>query len=226
MEKSIVIHTKEKEIFEEADIIEISESEVLAINWDRSFISLKRTFDIVFSLFLIVVTSPIVLLSLLVVFFQDFKSPIFKQKRVGIYNKEFTLYKIRSMVKNAEKNGAKWADKNDCRVTHFGKLIRKTRIDELPQLFNVLKGDMSLIGPRPELEFFYKSFEKKIPNFRDRLLVKPGITGWAQINGGYDVTPREKLNLDLYYIENVNLLMEVKIFFITIKTVICGNGAR
>lgn len=186
----------------------------------------KRGFDIVFSLVLLVVSSPIILLSLLIVFLQDFKSPLFSQERVGIGNKEYKMYKVRSMVHNAERNGAQWAKENDSRVTAFGRFIRKTRIDELPQLWNVLRGEMSLIGPRPEREVFYQEFEKTIPNFRDRLLVKPGLGGWAQVNGGYNITPKEKLELDLYYIENLGFRIEVEIFFKTIKVVLTGDGAR
>lgn len=186
----------------------------------------KRVFDIVFSIILLLLTSPIILISMGIVFLQDFKNPIFSQYRVGLNNEEFKLYKIRSMIINAEKNGYKWAATNDCRVTAFGRFIRKTRVDELPQLINVLKGEMSLIGPRPELEFFYRKFEKEIPEFRARLLVKPGLTGWAQVNGGYDLSPREKLELDLYYIDNFGALIEWKIFVKTIKTILTGNGAR
>lgn len=186
----------------------------------------KRIFDIAFSLLLLIVSSPILVLSLLIVFLQDFKNPLFCQERVGVGNKEYKMYKVRSMVHNAEKNGAQWAKANDCRVTPFGKFIRKTRIDELPQLWNVLKGEMSLIGPRPEREVFYKEFEKTIPNFRDRLQVKPGLAGWAQVNGGYDITPKEKLDLDLYYIQNLGFKIERDIFLKTIKVVITGDGAR
>lgn len=186
----------------------------------------KRGIDILFSLLLLIATSPILIISLIIVFLQDFKNPLFSQKRVGIGNEEFIIYKVRSMVYDAEKNGAKWAEKNDMRVTSFGKFIRKTRIDELPQLWNVIKGEMSLIGPRPELEIFYKEFEKTIPNFRDRLQVKPGLGGLAQVNGGYDVTPKEKLEYDLEYIENLSFKLDIKIFFETIKVVITGDGAR
>lgn len=186
----------------------------------------KRCFDVVFSLILLVSSSPVLLVSLIIVFLQDFKNPLFSQERVGVGNKEYKMYKIRSMVHNAEKHGAQWAKENDSRVTAFGRFIRKTRIDELPQLWNVLKGEMSLIGPRPEREVFYKEFEKTIPNFRDRLQVKPGLGGWAQINGGYNITPKEKLDLDLYYIENLSFKLEAKIFIKTIKVVLTGDGAR
>lgn len=186
----------------------------------------KRCFDVVFSLILLVSSSPVLLVSLIIVFLQDFKNPLFSQERVGVGNKEYKMYKIRSMVHNAEKHGAQWAKENDSRVTAFGRFIRKTRIDELPQLWNVLKGEMSLIGPRPEREIFYQEFERSIPNFRDRLQVKPGLGGWAQVNGGYNVTPKEKLEYDLYYIENLSFKLEVEIFFRTIKVVLTGDGAR
>ena len=186
----------------------------------------KRIFDILFSLILLIVASPILIVSLIIVFLQDFKNPIFSQKRVGVRNEEFTIYKIRSMVHDAEKNGAKWAEKNDMRVTLSGKFIRKTRIDELPQLWNVIKGEMSLIGPRPELEVFYRKFEETIPNFRDRLAVKPGLAGWAQVNGGYDITPEEKLRYDLEYIDNLSFKLEIKILLKTIKVIFTGEGAR
>lgn len=200
--------------------------EIIIKRKESYYSTFKRGFDIVFSLVLLVVSSPILLLSLLIVFLQDFKNPLFGQERVGVGNKEYKMYKVRSMVHNAEKNGAQWAKENDSRVTVFGRFIRKTRIDELPQLWNVLKGEMSLIGPRPEREVFYKEFEKTIPNFRDRLLVKPGLGGWAQVNGGYNITPKEKLELDLYYIENLGFRIEVEIFFRTIKVVLTGDGAR
>ena len=198
----------------------------LGINETFYYRIIKRILDIIFSLILLIATSPILIVSLIIVFLQDFKNPIFSQKRVGVRNEEFTIYKIRSMVHNAEKDGAKWAEKNDMRVTLFGKFIRKTRIDELPQLWTVIKGDMSLIGPRPELEVFYIEFEETIPNFRDRLAVKPGLTGWAQVNGGYDITPEQKLKYDLEYIDNLSFKLETKIFFKTIKVIFTGDGAR
>lgn len=217
---------------EELDFNEILTSELseqaLIRSGSESFYYrvIKRGFDILFSLALLLVTSPVLVASLLIVFLQDFKNPLFSQKRVGVGNREFTIYKVRSMVHDAEKNGAKWAEKNDMRVTRFGKFIRKTRIDELPQLWNVIKGEMSLIGPRPELEVFYKEFEKTIPNFRDRLEVRPGLGGWAQVNGGYDITPKKKLEYDLEYIENLSFRLEAKIFIKTIKVVLTGDGAR
>lgn len=116
--------------------------------------------------------------------------------------------------------------KDDPRVTKVGSFIRKTRIDELPQLINVLKGEMSLIGPRPERPVFTQQFNEEISGFEKRLIVKPGITGWAQVNGGYDISPEEKLSLDIYYIRNLSILTDIKIIFKTVKVVITGDGAR
>jgi lipopolysaccharide/colanic/teichoic acid biosynthesis glycosyltransferase len=136
------------------------------------------------------------------------------------------IYKIRSMYLDAERNGAVWASDSDNRVTRIGLFIRKTRIDELPQLLNVIKGEMSLIGPRPERPIFYDEFEKEIPNFRDRLKVKPGLSGWAQVNGGYDLTPAKKLEYDLWYIDNISCKIDLIILLKTIGVIVSGNGAR
>lgn len=127
---------------------------------------------------------------------------------------------------DAEKNGAQWAQKNDPRVTKVGAFIRKTRIDELPQLWNILIGEMSLVGPRPERPLFTAQFNEEIPGFIDRLKVTPGLTGWAQINGGYDISPEEKINLDRYYINNQSYWLDIKIVLKTVKVCVTGNGAR
>lgn len=187
---------------------------------------IKRCLEIIFSLLLLILTSPLILCIGILVKMES-PGPIFyKQERIGTGNKPFMILKIRSMRNDAEKKGPQWANQNDPRVTKMGAFIRKTRIDELPQLINVLKGDMAIIGPRPERKIFIDQFEKEIPDFQMRILVKPGLTGWAQINGGYNITPREKFELDMYYIENESLKLDVLIFIKTIKVVFTGNGAR
>lgn len=186
----------------------------------------KRFFDVLFSLIGLVLGTPLIIIFSILTAIECKGNPIYAQERVGLNNKEFKMYKVRSMRMDAEKNGAQWAQTNDSRITKVGKFIRKTRIDEIPQLFNVLKGDMSVIGPRPEREIFYKEFEKTIPGFRKRLAIRPGITGYAQVNGGYDISPEEKLVLDLEYINKVNCLLDLRIAFKTIGVIFTGNGAR
>ncbi len=143
--------------------------------------------------------------------------------------KEFTIYKFRSMIDNAEKlTGPVLVKENDNRVTKIGKIIRKLRIDEVPQFINVLVGDMSFVGPRPERPFFVEKFKSKIPLYEKRFLVKPGITGWAQINQSYEKSiedVKKKLEYDLFYIENMSLFMDLKIILKTIPIIISGKGA-
>lgn len=152
--------------------------------------------------------------------------PLYSQTRLGKDGQVFKMYKLRSMYTDADKNGPLWTLANDNRITKVGKFIRKTRIDELPQLWNILKGDMSLVGPRPEVPELKEQFEKVMPNFNDRLAVKPGLTGWAQINGGYELTPAETLDYDLYYIKNKSVLLDLKIMLTTVKILCTGHGAR
>lgn len=188
---------------------------------------LKRIFDIVVSSLLITITFPLMILSALIIRLQDLGPAVFKQSRVGENNNEFTLYKFRSMTVDAEKDGAKWAEKRDSRITPFGHLIRLTRIDELPQLFNVLKGEMSFIGPRPERKVFTDMLEKDIPYFNLRHLVKPGITGWAQVNYPYGASREdaiEKLQYDLYYIKNYSFFLDLIIMIKTIRVIFLGRG--
>lgn len=186
----------------------------------------KRSLD----LFLVILSLPIVTVIIfifsIIIKLESPGSAFYVQERVGLNGKYFNVIKLRSMRNNAEKNGPKWATENDPRITKVGGFIRKTRIDELPQLFNVLKGDMSLIGPRPERPVFTVEFTKNMPEFTARLAVKPGLTGWAQVNGGYDITPKEKLKLDLYYIEHKSLRLDLIIIMKTLKVVLTGDGAR
>jgi lipopolysaccharide/colanic/teichoic acid biosynthesis glycosyltransferase len=152
---------------------------------------------------------------------------IYTQLRVGKRGKVFKIIKFRSMVSNAEKDGAVWAQKNDMRVTKFGRLLRKSRIDEIPQFINVLKGEMSLIGPRPERPEFVKQLENEIPYYAMRHVIKPGLTGWAQVMHPYASTfqdQQDKLMYDLYYIKERNLLMDFKIIVKTISTVLFFRG--
>lgn len=190
------------------------------------YLAMKRVFEVVFSIGLLLFTFPVLILTALAIKLES-PGPIFyRQARNGLNGRIFHVIKFRSMRVDAEKNGPQWAEKNDSRVTRVGQFIRKTRIDELPQLINVLRGEMSLIGPRPERPMFTEQFEKEIPGFKNRLLVKPGLTGWAQVNGGYDITPKEKLELDLYYIENQSFTLDLQILLKTVWVVLSGSGAR
>jgi exopolysaccharide biosynthesis polyprenyl glycosylphosphotransferase len=195
-------------------------------NGENIYLFLKRVFDILFSLFGLVITMPVILLFAVLIKLETPGAVFFLQERVGLNGKAFNVIKLRSMGIDAEKNGAQWAAQNDPRVTKVGKFIRKTRIDELPQFINVLKGEMSLVGPRPERPIFTEQFNNEIPGFKDRLQVKPGLTGWAQVNGGYEISPKEKLELDRYYIKHQGMIIDLIIIFKTVKVCITGNGAR
>lgn len=190
------------------------------------YITAKRLFEVIFSISLLLFTLPVLVLTALAIKLESPGPVFYKQERNGLGGRLFYVIKFRSMRVDAEKNGPQWAAKNDSRVTRVGQFIRKTRIDELPQLINVLRGEMSLIGPRPERPVFTEQFEKEIPGFKNRLQVKPGVTGWAQVNGGYDITPREKLELDLYYIKNQSFALDFHILLKTVWVVLSGNGAR
>lgn len=192
----------------------------------KLYLYFKRIMDIIFSLVGLIISAPIIFVVSVLIKIETPGPAFFVQERVGLNGEYFKLYKLRSMGVDAEKNGAQWAEKNDPRVTKVGAFIRKTRIDELPQFWNVLRGDMSLIGPRPERPVFTAKFDKEIPGFVDRLAIRPGLTGWAQVNGGYDITPEEKLKLDKYYIQHEGLLLDLKIIFKTIGIIFTGNGAR
>jgi exopolysaccharide biosynthesis polyprenyl glycosylphosphotransferase len=186
----------------------------------------KRFLDIIIAIIGLIISSPIMFIIGILIKIESPGPVLYKQVRVGLHGNYFNVIKLRSMKVDAENNGAQWAEKDDPRVTKIGKFIRRTRIDELPQLWNVLVGDMSLIGPRPERPMFTAQFNEEIPGFVKRLKVRPGITGWAQVNGGYDITPKEKFVLDCYYIDNLSFLLDLKIFLKTIKVVLTGDGAR
>lgn len=177
----------------------------------------KRLFDIVLSLVLLILTSPFMLLTAIAVKLEDGGPIFFKQKRCTKNEREFEIIKFRSMVVDAEKNGAVLCAKNDNRITKVGNLIRKTRLDELPQLINILKGDMSFVGPRPERKEFIEEFTKELPEFKYRMRVKGGLTGYAQIYGKYNTSAYDKLRLDLTYIENQSFILDLKMIMLTLK---------
>ncbi len=186
----------------------------------------QRIVDIVLSFLAMIIGIPVILIAGIFIKLEDKGPVLYKQDRLGRHGKEFYVYKLRSMRTDAEKFGAQWAEKDDPRVTKVGKFIRKTRIDEIPQLFNIFKGDMGIIGPRPERPGFTKEFEETYGHFVYRLAIKPGLTGWAQVNGGYEIDPGEKLKYDIYYIKNRSLLLDIKIVFMTVKVIFTGDGAR
>lgn len=200
-----------------------------SLNVRGSLRRLKRAVDVAAALSLLVCTAPIVLLTMLAIRLESPGAIIYKQRRVGLFGQEFTVYKLRSMRTDAEKDGAVWAGKNDARVTRVGKIIRKTRIDELPQLWNVLAGSMSLVGPRPERPEFVQELEKAIPFYALRHTVKPGVTGWAQVCYPYGSSvedSRRKLEYDLYYVKNISMLLDIRIALKTIGVVLFPKGAR
>ncbi|EGD58764.1 sugar transferase [Novosphingobium nitrogenifigens DSM 19370] len=191
--------------------------------------AIKRLFDIVASMTLLVVTAPIIAIFAVLVKLDSRGPAFFRQTRVGHYGETFSLIKLRSMRVDAEANGAQWAAKQDPRVTRIGRLIRKLRIDELPQTWTVLKGEMSFVGPRPERPEFVSDLEEQLPFYAERHMVKPGITGWAQINYPYGASiedARHKLEFDLYYAKNYTPFLDLLILLQTLRVVLWNEGAR
>lgn len=191
--------------------------------------SIKRGADICLAGILLVLTLPLLLLSAIIIKLESSGPILYRQERVGHYGSSFHLIKLRSMCQDAEKDGAVWASINDERVTRFGAFIRKLRIDELPQLWNVLKGEMSFVGPRPERPIFVEQLVKVIPYYGIRHVIKPGLTGWAQICYPYGASQEDalkKLEYDLYYLKNFSIALDFVIVFKTIKTVLGQRGAR
>lgn len=186
----------------------------------------KRSADIVCALLAMILLLAPMLVIALIIRADSPGSPIFRQVRLGLDQKPFVLYKFRSMRMDAERDGAQWAANDDPRVTRIGRFLRKTRIDELPQLVNILKGDMSIVGPRPERPEFYDVFDTYITGFRQRMFVKPGLTGLAQINGGYSLLPEEKIVYDLDYIKHLSLRTDAGLILKTVLVVLHGDEDR
>jgi sugar transferase (PEP-CTERM system associated) len=190
---------------------------------------MKRTIDLGLSLVLAILTLPLMIVTALLVVIEDGRPIFYRQERVGENGRTFTLAKFRSMRKDAEKGGKPiWAKDGDDRITRIGRFIRKTRLDELPQLWNVVRGDMSFVGPRPERPFFVDQLTKEIPFYQQRHTVKPGLTGWAQVKYRYGSSlddAMEKLRYDLYYIKNLSVIFDLTIVFDTVKVVLFRKGA-
>lgn len=194
------------------------------VAWYYPFV--KRIFDIFCSSIGLILSSPVLLIVALCIKLYDKGPALYKQVRYTKDKKEFYIYKFRSMIVNAEKNGAQLAEKNDNRITPVGKFIRKTRLDELPQLWNIFKGDMSFVGPRPERPEIHSEYLKDLPEFDFRLNVKAGLTGYAQVYGKYNTSPEDKLKLDLLYINNRSIVMDLKLIFYTVKIMFIGDSAE
>lgn len=197
-----------------------------ASRWTRRS---KRAFDVLLALVALVVSTPFVILTALAVWLESGTPILYRQERVGENGRVFTLYKFRSMRKDAEQGTPVWAQAEDDRVTRVGRFIRKTRLDELPQLWNVLLGDMSFVGPRPERPFFVNQLAEQIPFYEQRHAVKPGITGWAQVKYRYGASfedSLEKLRYDLYYVKHLSIPFDLTILFDTVKVVLFAQGAR
>jgi sugar transferase (PEP-CTERM system associated) len=198
--------------------------------FDQSFVRtfMKRTFDIIVSVIILLLTMPIMLVTALLIRLEDGGPVIYSQERTGRGNRPFKVHKFRSMGINAEKAGKPiWAQQNDPRVTRVGDFIRKVRIDELPQLWNVFKGEMSFVGPRPERPFFVEQLSNDIPYYNVRHSIKPGITGWAQVRYGYGASVEDavqKLQYDLYYVKNNSLFLDILVLIDTMKVVLFGSG--
>ncbi len=205
---------------------EIYQVEQSAVVEKPVYQAVKRLFDVVVSaLALLILGIPMLLL--MPVIRSDSPGPaIFRQERLGKGGKPFVIYKYRTMQMDAERDGPQWARAHDVRCTKLGRLLRRGHIDELPQLVNVLRGEMSLVGPRPERACFYQEFERYIRGFSQRLQVTPGITGWAQINGGYELLPEEKILFDMEYIRHRSVMFDIRCLLGTVRVVFRHDGAR
>ena len=192
-------------------------------------VRVKRIMDLFVAGFIGLISFPLWIFAAIAIKLQDGGPIFYSQERIGLYGKPFTVYKFRTMRTDAEKFGAQWATKDDPRITKIGKFLRKTRIDELPQLLCVIRGDMSMVGPRPERAVFISKLREEIPFYISRLKMKPGLTGWAQVRHHYDTSTEDvkiKLQYDMYYYENMSLLLDFQILVRTIYVVLTGKGAQ
>ena len=219
------LHRYPKEITNSNSII----SELLINSKVNSSKRIKRFGEFLLSFVLLILLSPLILVSALLIKIEDNGPILYSQKRTGFAGKVFTIYKLRSMKNNAEKDGFKWSSKNDKRITKIGFWLRRTRLDELPQLLSVIKGDMSLIGPRPERPEFDEILSKEIPNYKLRYLVRPGLSGWAQVNYPYGASIEDtkmKFSYDIYYIKNLSNIFDLLILLETIRLVFNFRGSQ
>lgn len=201
--------------------------QITSFSVPRYYRAAKRAIDILGALVLLVLLTPVLLVASIAIILTDGLPVIFRQERVGKDLKEFEVWKLRTMVKDAEKlSGPVLAEEDDPRVTPVGRFLRRYRVDELPQLVNILRGSMSFVGPRPERRYFVDQYLSAIPGYRERFRVKPGVTGLAQVSGGYATTPERKLKYDLIYMFHQNLAMDAQVVAETLKVVLTGRGAR
>lgn len=222
----IGISSDSQNLVDRTKVIELDRIDEQSLSEKRVYHFVKRTFDVIScTCALAVLVIPMLLIAMAVRV--DSHGPaLFKQARLGKNGKPFVLYKFRTMYVGSEADGAHWTSEADRRITKVGNILRKTHLDEIPQFWNVVKGDMSLIGPRPERAVFYEEFERYIHGFSQRLLVKPGISGLAQVNGGYKLLPEEKVIYDLEYIKSCSVGLDARIVLDTLKVIVTGAGAR
>jgi len=207
-------------------VVEVERIDVESLPPRNAYRMVKRAFDVFACGGALVVLSPL-MLGIAVAVRVDSPGPaIFRQERLGRGGQPFTIHKFRSMRADAESGGARWAAEHDDRVTRVGEFLRKTRLDELPQFWDVVRGKMSLVGPRPERAVFYEAFEPYVRGFSQRLMVTPGITGLAQVRGGYDLTPAEKVAYDIEYIKTQSLSLDAWVVLRTLGVVFTHEGAR
>lgn len=203
--------------------------ELFVLNLHPGQATVKRIMDIAIAISLLIITFPLLVITAIAIKIDSKGTVFYKQQRIGLHSRPFTIYKFRSMQSDAEKDGPQLAKKNDSRITRVGKIIRKFRIDEIPQLLCVLKGDMSMVGPRPERLVFIEKLRKTIPFYASRLKMKPGLTGWAQVRHHYDNDIEDvkiKLGYDIYYLSNASILLDIQILIRTIYVVLTGKGAQ